>query len=80
MREQVHDEQHGHDEAKRLADPPAPDFDRIFRTVSVRRVLLASVPVAHVDEMAGDRRCRRHRRRYEMSASLKSLAALEIAV
>ena len=37
-------------------------------------------PLPDVDEMPGDRRRRRHRRRNQMGAALKTLAALEIAV
>ena len=37
-------------------------------------------PVANIDEMAGDRRRRRHRRRHEMRAARKSLPTLEIAI
>ena len=39
-----------------------------------------SVPLAHVDELPGDRRRRRHRRRHQMRAALEALAALEVAV
>src|SRR5271166_3258169 len=35
---------------------------------------------ADIHEMAGNRRCRRHRRRDEMRASLETLPALKIAV
>src|SRR5215510_9873362 len=37
-------------------------------------------PLPHVDEMPGDRRGGRHRRRDEVGAALEALAALEIAV
>src|SRR4051812_23167720 len=37
-------------------------------------------PVADVDKMPGDRRRRRHRRRDQMGAALKSLAAFKVAV
>ena len=39
-----------------------------------------SLPLAHVDEMPGDRRGRSHGRRDEMGAALVALAAFEVAV
>src|SRR5262245_8745107 len=41
---------------------------------------LRSVPVANVDEMSGDRRRGRHRRRHQMRAPLEALTSLEVAV
>src|SRR5258708_18237876 len=40
----------------------------------------ASTPAPHIDELAGDRGCRRHGRRHQMRAAFIALAALEIAV
>src|ERR1700692_3803982 len=37
-------------------------------------------PLSDIDKMPGDRRRRRHRRRHQVGATLKTLAALEIAV
>jgi hypothetical protein len=48
----------------------------------IRKVctFMRSVPLPHIDEMAGDRRRRRHGGRDEVRAALEALPSLEIAV
>src|ERR1700675_3728271 len=49
-------------------------------SISAEASAMSLIPLAHVDEMPGDRGGGGHRRRHEVGAALVTLAALEIPV
>src|SRR6266705_7027036 len=52
--------------------------DVAFR--SIRATALTLLPLPNINEMPGDRGCRRHRGRHQVRAALVALAAFEVAV